>query len=294
MKFLTIVTPTYNRGEKLKNLYESLKRQINKNFTWLIVDDGSKDNTKQCVEEIKRDSNFDIIYIYKENGGKHTAINVAMKQVDSELTMIVDSDDLLTADATETIFQDWLKYGDQPKLGGLIYLRGYSSMDVIGDKWPYDEMYGNMITHICNKGIKGDKAEVFQSQLLKNTPFPEFPGENFLSENIVWLTISRSADVMMRNKVIYITEYLEDGLTKSGRKKQVCNPIGALENAKVYLYSQFSLKLRIKNGLLYNCYGLFAGWSFKKLWENSPSKLITTICFLPGVVLKKKWEKFRV
>lgn len=291
MKFLTILTPTYNRAYKLENLYESLKRQINKNFVWYVIDDGSTDNTKELIQRFQKENLMEICYQRQENGGKHRAINAAAKHLESELTMIVDSDDLLTPDATETIFNDWIENCENG-IGGLVYLRGYSGFEVIGDKWPYDEQFGNTIKNTCNKGIKGDKAEVFQSELLKKYMFPEFEGEKFLSEACVWIEIAKTTNVFMRNKIIYITEYQEDGLTERGRKMQVQNPKGAVINARAYMWKGFNFKIRLKNAILYHCYGSFAGISAGDLWKESPDKLCSFLGFLPGMILKKKWEKY--
>lgn len=287
---ITILTPTYNRKAKLSNLYESLKRQINKNFVWYIIDDGSTDGTDKLIKRFQKEKLMTIRYDKKRNGGKHTAINYAVRKIDTELTMIVDSDDLLTPDAVETIFNDWLENSERG-IGGMIYLKGYSGIEPIGDKWPYDEQFGNTITHTVNKGIKGDKAEVFRTDILKEYPFPEFKGEKFLSENIVWLNIAKKYNVFMKNKIIYIAEYLEGGLSRSGRTMQISNPIGAMENAKMCLDSRFSVKIRMKNALLYNCYGFFSHTAFGKMWKESPNKFFTTLAYLPGFVLYRYWKK---
>lgn len=290
MEFLTILTPTYNRGEQLENLYESLKRQTKKNFQWYIVDDGSTDQTEKIVKKFQKESNFPIQYQKKKNGGKHTAINFAMPQIDSELTMIVDSDDLLIANATNIIFEDWISNVDSG-ISELVYLRGYSGYEVIGKSWPHDEQIGNSITHTWNKGITGDKAEVFLTSVLQEHPFPELDGEKFLSEACVWIEIAKETTMFMRNQIIYITNYLEDGLTKSGRSMQVNNPKGAFLNARAYLYSKFSFQIKMKNAILYNCYGLMAGASAGELWKESPNKLLTFLGFIPGWFLKIKWVK---
>lgn len=101
---VTVLTPTFNRGS-LNNLYQSLQKQTIKDFEWLLVDDGSTDDTKNIAEEMREKAEFPMRYIYKENGGKHTALNVGVKQITSELTFIVDSDDTLVPDAIETILQ---------------------------------------------------------------------------------------------------------------------------------------------------------------------------------------------
>lgn len=242
------------------------------------------------MKKFEHENLMNIRYDKKENGGKHTALNYGIRNIDTELTMIVDSDDLLTPDATETIFNDWLE-NCESGIGGMVYLRGYSGIEPIGDKWPQDELFGNIITHRVNKGIKGDKAEVFRTDILKEYPFPEFEGEKFLSENIVWLDIAKKYDVFMKNKIIYITKYLDNGLSKSGRVMQLRNPIGSMENARMCLDSKFSLKIRLKNALLYDCYGFCANIPFAKMWKESPKKILTLLAYFPGFILYKYWVK---
>ncbi|CDE45562.1 glycosyltransferase family 2 [Clostridium sp. CAG:411] len=288
---ITILTPTYNRRRELQKLYDSLKRQINKSFIWYIVDDGSTDGTDKTVKSFQRENCVPIQYKKKKNGGKHTALNLAIPDIETELTMIVDSDDCLTADATQTIFEDWLK-NCESNIAGMVYLRGYSGFEVIGDMWPYEEQFGNCITHTWNKGIKGDKAEVYRTDILKQYPFPVFRREKFLSEACVWIEIAKTHNVFMKNKIIYIGEYLPDGLTRSGRKMQMQNPKGAMCNAKAYMWRTFCLKIKMKNAILYNCYGLQARKSLGELWKESPNRLLTTLGLLPGMVLRKKWRKY--
>ena len=99
---ITVFTPTYNRAYILPKLYESLKKQTCMNFEWLIIDDGSTDDTSEVVKTFKTDK-FPILYYYKKNGGKHTAMNYSHPYINGDLLFIVDSDDVLTNDAIETI-----------------------------------------------------------------------------------------------------------------------------------------------------------------------------------------------
>ena len=111
--------------------------QTVKDFDWLIIDDGSRDNTKEIVEGFVDDGYIPISYVYKENGVKHSALNVAFRELPSELLFIVDSDDVLTSDAVETILKDWDAVRNK-NLCGISYLRGYSETEVIGDRHPQD------------------------------------------------------------------------------------------------------------------------------------------------------------
>ena len=113
-----------------------------------------------------------------------------------------------------------------------------------------------------------------------------------MSEACVWIEIAKTHNVFMKNKIIYIGEYLPDGLTRSGRKMQMQNPKGAMCNAKAYMWRTFCLKIKMKNAILYNCYGLQARKSLGELWKESPNRLLTTLGLLPGMVLRKKWRKY--
>lgn len=287
---ITVLTPTYNRKKELCNLYESLKRQINKNFVWFIVDDGSTDGTEKQVKEFQKENHITIRYEKKKNGGKHTALNYGIPKIDTELTMIVDSDDLLLPDAIETIFQDWLE-NCESNIAGMNYLRGYSGIEPVGDMWPHDEQFANTITLTCNKKIKGDKAEVVRTDILKQYPFPEFRNEKFFSESYLWIEIAKKYDVFMKNKIIYITQYLEGGLTKSGRLMQINSPKGSMTNAGEYMTPSFSFQIKFKNGILYNCYGHFANLSFGNRWKATPNKVFTLLCAIPGYFLYLRWKK---
>ena len=140
---VSVLTPTYNREKELHNLYKSLKSQTNKEFEWVIVDDGSSDNTEEVVKGWIEEKTLDIKYIKQENGGKHTAVNTGVAQISSPLTFIVDSDDILTADAIDSIIGDSAEVVNNDKLCGIGYLRGFSETDVIGDKFSINRAIGN-------------------------------------------------------------------------------------------------------------------------------------------------------
>ena len=124
MKTITIVTPTYNRGEKLKNAYKSLTKQTVYDFEWLVIDDGSNDNTENIVKTFKKQSLFNIKYIKQENGGKHTALNKAFQITNTELFVILDSDDCLTENAIEEIIKIHRKYLENEKIAAYVFQRG--------------------------------------------------------------------------------------------------------------------------------------------------------------------------
>ncbi|MBS3200930.1 glycosyltransferase family 2 protein [Turicibacter bilis] len=285
---VTILTPTYNRAHTLNKCFESLCNQNCKEFIWLIIDDGSTDNTKEVVNKFLDITPFDIIYKYKENGGKHTALNTGIEMIKTELTFIVDSDDRLTPDAVEIINTTWNMIKDK-NLCGINFLRGYSEDTVIGDKFPDSDVVDNGIKIQFNYNVKGDKAEVWRTDLLKTFPFPVYGDERFLGENIVWWKIALEYDMYYINKIIYITEYLDGGLSKSGRRLRINSPIGGMENSKVGMNKKFPLKERIKRTWLYIAYGFFANKSILEILKNEYFKI--TFINLPfGFALYKYWK----
>ena len=213
---VTVLTPTFNRGGILNGLFQSLQKQTKKDFEWLLVDDGSIDNTKNVVEEMEKIAEFPMRYIYKENGGKHTALNVGIRQIASELTFIVDSDDTLVSDAIETILESHKKYGLQEKLCGYSFLRKFPDGKINGKSFEPDDKIGTYIECRINADdTQADKAEVFYTKCLKEYPFPEYKNEKFLGEDIVWIRMALKYQMVHINKAIYVGNYLEDGLTKN-------------------------------------------------------------------------------
>lgn len=286
MKFLTIITPTYNRGNLLNKVYDSLLKQTNKNFIWLVIDDGSSDDTRNVIDKFINDSKINIQYIYKQNGGKHTALNVAFKNLNTELATILDSDDVLTNDAVETIDSYNVKYKNDNTLCGFCFLKGYSNNKSV-TSYPDDENKANYNDYIINSGISGDKCEVFKSSMLEKYSFDEFKDEKFLAEGYLWSQISEKHDMVFINKIIYICEYLEDGLTKSGRTLRLKNPLGGKRHAEEYLNKKYNIKVRFKNALLYIVY---AKQSKTKI-EFKKARILLIIAYVPALLLKFYWNK---
>ena len=286
---VTIFTPTYNRAKLIGRVYESLKRQTDKDFEWVIVDDGSKDNTEEVVNEFIKENSIPITYIKKENEGKHIAINLGAEKAQGELFFIVDSDDYITDDAIEIIKGDWERYGQG--LGGIIYLKGYENKEVIGSDFENDYIISDKIKEIVNKEILGDKCEIVLTRLVRENKFPQYNNEKFIGEDVLWLTISRKHKYLFRKKCIYIAEYLEGGLSYSGRKLRISCPIGGMKSASMLMQSDVKFKIRMKNYLLYSTYGFFGKCKIKDLYKEVPSKLLLIVSMPFGYCLYLYWKK---
>ena len=295
MNKITVITPIYNRKKLIKQAYESLKNQTNKNFEWLIVDDGSTDKVEEEITEMQNEGIIKINYIYKTNGGKHTALNVAFKNLSTELAIILDSDDILISKAIEEILTYWDKYKSMPKIAGMVFLRGYNTEKAMTNRFSKDEYIGNYNKEIINAGLVGDKAEVFRSDILQRYSFPEFKTEKFLGEGFLWSKISRKYDMVFINKIIYIGNYLEDGLTKAGKKLRINNPLGGMEHSKEYMdKSVYCLKVRIKNIILYNIYYFFARDKYSKAYMKKYqliNKFLNILLKPISFLIYKYWKR---
>ena len=289
---ITVLTPTFNRGGGLQSLWDSLQKQTVKDFEWLVVDDGSTDGTKNLITQLQENSDFPIRYIYKSNGGKHTALNVGIQTICSELTFIVDSDDCVTDDAVESILKIHPKYRSQNNICGYAFLRAFPDGKVNGKKFDVDEKIGSYIDVRVNGDDTGaDKAEVFKTHCLKEFPFPEYPNEKFLGEDLVWVRMARKYQMVHINKAIYIGNYLEDGLTNNRRKHNIASPIGCMHRAEEFMESDLKTRYRIKGGLQYIVYGRFAGVKICDLIRKSRHKILATVCTPGGLLLYARWNK---
>lgn len=287
--FLSIITPTYNRADLLPDCYHSLCRQTNFDFEWIIVDDGSTDDTDAAVQSFQTDK-FPIFYHKKTNGGKHTALNEALKLIRGQYVLILDSDDTLTEDAVNTVIAEWCKWEKNTAVGIVTFLKGESVNDpncIVSD-WdtPVDIMrYRRTCIH------SNDCCEVIRAELFKKYPFPVFPGERFLAEGALWGRVSYDCSCVYVNRVIYLCEYLSDGLTRAGRAMRIRNPLGGMYHANVYLAKKNFLTGRIKNGLLYTSYGFFAGKTPHEMAESCQSKFLMWTCLPFGWMLYRVWKR---
>ena len=190
---ITIFTPTYNRRQLIERLYQSLLSQTAKNFEWIVVDDGSTDNTEKYFSELLSKSQpFPIRYIKQPNGGKHRAINHGVQLANGELFFTVDSDDYLTKDAVEKVIK-WAKSLDNShKWAGVAGLRGDYNLNIIGERNNLSYYIDAKNTERRQNNLQGDKPEIYFTEILKKFPFPEIPGENFISEEIVSNKLARN------------------------------------------------------------------------------------------------------
>lgn len=229
--FITILTPAYNRASLLPRLFDSLLRQTFKDFEWIVVDDGSTDNTHEVLASIKERCGdaFPMTCLYKENGGKHMAINMGVTRAQGELFFIVDSDDMLPPNALAIVAEEWRPISGDSNFGGVAGLDvAMDSHEVIGSGLPQEHIDCNAIDIRYRHHVTGDMKEVFRTEVLREFPFPEFAGERFCPEQLVWFRMARRYRLRYINKPIYIADYQPDGITAGITRARMRNPSASM------------------------------------------------------------------
>ena len=237
---ITVFTPTYNRAHLLPRLYESLCRQTFTDFEWVIVDDGSTDGTKdlfhpngngKCfLAEIAENQIpiFPIRYFYQENGGKHRAINRGVKEAKGELFFIADSDDMLPPNALEIVAEMFDGIEADKSFAGVCGLDSTFDGKIIGSGLPQEVVDVNSIDLRMRHGVTGDMKEVFRTAVLKEFPFPEIDGERFCPEMLLWNRIATKYKLRYFNKVIYLVEYQDNGISSGITKARINSPVASM------------------------------------------------------------------
>lgn len=278
---ITVFTPTYNRAYILGKCYESLKHQTCKNFEWLIIDDGSTDNTRNLVQQWQHTENgFPIRYIYKENGGLHTGYNTAIANMETELSVCIDSDDAMPKDGIEQILEVWKTIVD-PKIAGLVGLDFNQNGDLIGKLLPIQATI-NPVTLLCIPGM-GDKKYVLRNDLLREVaPMPVYPGERNFNPHYLVIRLSQNYNFKPVNQCFCIVEYQADGMTANIWKQYVDSPNSFAELRKAILQVPgLTWKYRYRTAAHHVAACLLA---HKSPFCNSVTKLLTIASFPLGIV----------
>ena len=281
---LTVFTPAFNRAHTLGRTYESLKKQTCKDFIWLIVDDGSSDNTAELVKGwLQEPNDFTIEYIYKENGGMHTAHNTAYANIKTELNVCIDSDDAMPADAVESILTKWAQVKDM----------GYAGIIGLDDNMETGEIIGKGFvdglkeTTLCGyyaSGGSGDKKLVYRTDVINSyPPYPVFEGEKYVALAYKYRLIDFDYKLAVLNKVLCNVEYQPTGSSATMFKQYLKNPKGFAFWRKICMQYPESKKRLIIDNIHYISSCIIA--SDKDMIKNSPKKGLTVLLFPFGVIL---------
>lgn len=279
---LTVFTPTYNRTYILNQCYESLVRQSSKDFIWLIIDDGSTDDTRKLVEEwMKRDNGFEIRYHYKQNGGMHTGHNAAYELIDTELNVCIDSDDFMPDNAVELIVYFWKKNGSN-KYSGIIALDIYKNGEVIGCELP--DKKSTTLSGFYDNGGKGDKKLIYRTDVVNSYPkYPEFEGEKFVPLDYKYLLADQDYELLIMNKVVCVVEYMEDGSSMNMFRQYYKNPRGFAFMRKIHMKYDKGFVKKFKTCIHYVSSSFIS--KNKIFVSESYNKLFTILAIPFGVCL---------
>lgn len=225
---ITIFTPTYNRGYTLPRLYQSLIKQTEGDFEWLIVDDGSVDNTEDVVRRFIDEGILKIEYYKVSNSGKHSAINFGVKKAKGSLFFIVDSDDWLASQAVERILYHFSRIESDEQFAGVVGLRAFENGERVGGEINFDILDCSYLELRYVRKIKGDMVEVFKTDILRQYAFPAFQNEKFCPEALVWNRIGRTYKMRHFCEKVGFCEYLPDGLTAKITRLRMESPEASL------------------------------------------------------------------
>lgn len=283
MKTLTVFTPTYNRAYCLSNCYESLKRQSSQDFIWLIIDDGSTDNTSELVGRWILEGKIEICYIEQENQGMHGAHNTAYENIKTELNVCIDSDDYMPDDAIEKILKFWEIYGND-KVSGLIGLDSDKNGQIIGTYLP-KELKSSTLFDLYNKNaVKGDKKIVYRTELAKKYPYPLFKDEKYVGLAYKYYKLDQEYPLLLMNEVLCIVEYLPDGSSMNMYRQYKKNPNGfAFYRKELMKLPHTSATFKFKQAIHYVSSSILA--NNKNFLSEAPSKLLTVLAYPLGLIL---------
>ncbi len=293
---VTVFTPTYNRAHTLSKLYDSLCNQTDKRFEWIVIDDGSIDSTETLLLSMVNESKINIRYIRTTNGGKHRAINKGVCLASTDWFFIVDSDDFLPSDAIEFIIKQAAllkKENNYSHFAGICGLRSHYSTDkpIINTDLFKTVIDSDFISFRHKMRIKGDMAEVIRTEIFKQFPFPEFDGEKFMDEAVVWNQIADNYNIRFIPKTIYYCEYLADGLTNNVRKIHRESPKGSmLVYNQILRNKRYTAIMRLKAAINYWRYSFGIPFSER---QNRLRPIWWTYLVIPLALIFRKLDYFK-
>lgn len=281
MKTLTIFTPAYNRAHTIGRTYESLLRQTSKDFEWLVIDDGSTDNTCELVKGWIKENRITIRYIRQENQGMHGAHNTAYRNITTELNTCIDSDDFMPDDAVEKITHFWKEYGSD-KYAGIVGLDQTEDGSIIGTSFP-QALKETTLQDYYAKGGSGDKKLVYRTDLIKQYPDdPLFEGERYVGLAYKYMLIDQDYKLLTLNLPLVTVEYQLDGSSYNMYNQYWRNPKGFSFFRKTEMVCAPTLKRRFISSIHYVASSIISK-NGRFLWE-SPKKALTLLAVIPGVL----------
>jgi len=265
----SVFTPTYNRANTIGRTYERLVAQTLQDFEWIVVDDGSTDNTDELFRKWIAENKIRIVYIKQENGGKHRAFNRAVKIAKGEIFICIDSDDYYREDALEVIRTYHLRHKDNPQVAGFSCNSLYPDGNLIGTSLPEDDLLVSHYDLYYSLSVTGDKGLIYYTRILREFPFPEFDNEKFVTEALVLNRISLHYKICCIKQGLEVKEYQKDGLTSKYSRICLQSPAGYAVYLNEFNYFKQPFAHYIVNAACYVKYGLLARKSPKVIWQEA-------------------------
>ena len=275
--------PTYNRAHLLGRVFESLKAQTFSDFEWVIVDDGSRDNTGELVRTWQESSpGFAIQYHRKPNGGKHTTINPGVELARGEFMVILDSDDWLAPNALERMLSLWKDIPNRSMYSGIVGLCAHPDGQVIGDRFPSDSFDSNAVDLTHTHHIQGDKISLSRTDVMREFPFPFQDLRGLVTESLVWHRIAQKYQERYVNEIFAYKEYLEEGLSDRALELQIqAAPATRLFHLELFQAKQhLTWKTRLKSLANYIRFSMHADQRMLETLQDSGS-MIKCLALLP-------------
>lgn len=280
---LTIFTPAYNRAHTIGRTYKSLCRQTCKDFEWLVIDDGSSDNTRELVEGWMAENKIPIRYIYQKNQGMHGAHNTAYKNIQTELNTCIDSDDWMPDDAVEKIVSFWRQYGSD-KVAGIVGLDATEDGKVLGERFPEGLKKTTLRGYYEDLKGKGDKKLVYRTSVICSVPeYPLFEGEKYVGLLYKYNIVDDQYPLLVSNDVYVIVDYQDDGSSRGMWRQYWNNPQGFAFLRKFDMQQTRSWRRRIMDNIHYVSHSIRS--SNICFIKESPMKWLTCLSVIPGVIL---------
>ncbi len=294
---LSILTATYNRSNYLPKLYESIKENLKYNITpeWIIVDDGSTDDTKNMVQSFIDENKVIIKYLYQKNSGKMSAINEAVKMATGDLIIDCDSDDCFTSNSFEIIEKNAEKFLQNEELYGLVFLKSEENGKISGKEFSQKEHITSMFDLYFKEDIGGEKIIVYNSKIRKQYSHQLEHNEKFITEARMYHKMDEKYKLLAINEVIEQGSYIEDGYTKNINKTFKESPYGYYMYFKELLQKDMRGVMFSKRLYAIKHYILFSYLTKNKfnanLIKDRLNRLLYTILYLPGIMKSKKYNK---
>lgn len=269
----TVFTPTFNRAHTLARPYESLCAQQYRDFEWLIVDDGSTDGTRELVAGWQAAGRLTIRYLWQENGGKHRAFNRGVREAQGELFVPLDSDDWCTPEALARFDAHWSAIPPARKalFSGVGCLCRDEAGEIVGAPFPASPLDASLFALLRAQQLVGEKWGCHRTDLLKAEPFPEFPGEKFVPEALVWNRLARGRLMRFVNEPLRVYADSGDGLTASLLRVRCASPQGTRLYYREAAGLPLGARARVMAWLNYGRFAAHAGVSSQTCWQETGS-----------------------